>query len=71
MPRSNNSSTMAHATSSASERKSPNTIRRSFSYEYDYPTGALASADSFSAERSRRCSDELTHILDKALAYAG
>ncbi len=71
MPRSASNSTSSTAAANVTNRNGQLKLRWSFSYEYDWPANPSAANARGTALPARAYADDLTAVLDKALAYAG
>ncbi len=71
MTRHNTSSMIAFDTNNSSAHGAQTKTDWSFSWEFDWSPAAVANARSLRDAQRRMGGDELGHMLDKALAYAG
>jgi len=71
MPRTGTNSTNSTAAANVSNRHGQLKLRWSFSYEYDWPANTSTANARGTALAARAYGDDLTAMLDKALAYAG
>jgi hypothetical protein len=71
MPRFGNNSTTNSAAHNADNRNGQVKFHWSFSYEVDLPSSASMEASAGAPARNRFYSDNLSAVLDRALAFAG
>jgi hypothetical protein len=71
MTRVHNSNTTTFNTDNTDARNAQDKMDWSFSWEFDWSPAAGANSNSMRDTQHRTGADELGHMLDKALAYAG